>query len=823
MKALRAALAALGAAGLTALTMTGGAATAHPPAGTAVANVATASSAGPGDDALFLVMDTSGSMEGMPLQTAKQSGQDIINKLSPGRMFGVYEYPGRAKKMVDGCSVGTWKVEPGALNKQGAIDRLNGLTAQGETPTGPALMEFMRRLGPFGITKGTAVLVSDGEANCGDTDICSIATWMNQNHINLEFNTVSFNNTTRGDAQLACLAAATGGQAYTADNLDELNAAVLAATQPSATVTVHIDDTLPVATGQGSPAVTEMTMTVTNTGARPIQDALVTVAVTSDDQKNRRVYIPDPIRRLGNLAPGATAKPSVKLFPEGNKDGPVTWSVKLTTRSAEVTHTEGTVQISTDTSLKKAGSILTSAKHVVIMGDSYSSGEGAGDYDGDPFGYCHRSKNAWGRILYPEATMIACSGSVTTDLVAPNHAGNHDLEAQLISLARVTASLTPPDLVLLTLGGNDGGFVEVVEDCVFWTGCLGGKEMNKQKWGAIQSALEDSYRNINAVVNAPQVIARRGGVAQIVVLPYVSALPRSGGNSCALGFASEELPVLNSFQNLLNSTVALAVVRVRTQNGVPIQYASSVGAAFQPHHTICDEDSYLNVPTTRNWWKSASSSVKQQLFHPNKKGQEAQAAALVEWSRTASPMPLAKPAAPYADIKVIIYDWARHTQMLGGVAVASGNPSLGPTSHTLTSLVPLPQVLWATEPGAPMVGVPGCGEPSCGFDEGPVYVTTFSSPAPIGTLWADETGIQGSVTIPLDTPPGSHTLVYVGHGTDGKPHTVKVPIHVWRSGTGLATIAAPTGLALMVLGAFMRRHGRARASLISRGSAQGKR
>src|ERR1700733_10541120 len=59
---------------------------------------------------------------------------------------------------------------------------------------------------------------------------------------------------------------------------------------------------------------------------------------------------------------------------------------------------------------------------LVALGDSYSSGEGAGDYDADPL-RCHRSADAWPRLLakltpkIEEVTLLACSGAESSALV----------------------------------------------------------------------------------------------------------------------------------------------------------------------------------------------------------------------------------------------------------------------------------------------------------------------------------------------------------------------------------------------------------------------
>lgn len=118
----------------------------------------------------------------------------------------------------------------------------------------------------------------------------------------------------------------------------------------------------------------------------------------------------------------------------------------------------------------------------VALGDSYSSGEGAWDYEEGtdfddrndlwPFNNheeahnrCHRSSNAYSQILDRDndfsrgTTFVACSGAVTGDLENAN-ASNTDEDPQLDSLDDDVS------LVTMSMSGNDLGFGDVVKDCI---------------------------------------------------------------------------------------------------------------------------------------------------------------------------------------------------------------------------------------------------------------------------------------------------------------------------------------------------------------------
>ncbi|NHD17455.1 MULTISPECIES: SGNH/GDSL hydrolase family protein [unclassified Actinopolyspora] len=89
----------------------------------------------------------------------------------------------------------------------------------------------------------------------------------------------------------------------------------------------------------------------------------------------------------------------------------------------------------------------------VALGDSYASGVGTGDYIGES-GDCRRSELAYPSLAAAEAgaesfAFAACAGAETADV----------LDGQLTPLSRST------DVVTVSVGGNDAGFVPVVTSC----------------------------------------------------------------------------------------------------------------------------------------------------------------------------------------------------------------------------------------------------------------------------------------------------------------------------------------------------------------------
>jgi lysophospholipase L1-like esterase len=137
----------------------------------------------------------------------------------------------------------------------------------------------------------------------------------------------------------------------------------------------------------------------------------------------------------------------------------------------------------------------------VALGDSYSSGVGAGAYTSES-GACRRSPNAypalWAAANSPASYVsVACAGATTTSVI----------NTQLGALSSSTT------LVSITVGGNDVGVADVLQTCLY--------SKTETCVGALQAA-EDRARTtlpglLDSVYNA---ISERAPNARVIVLGY---------------------------------------------------------------------------------------------------------------------------------------------------------------------------------------------------------------------------------------------------------------------------------------------------------------
>ncbi len=233
------------------------------------------------------------------------------------------------------------------------------------------------------------------------------------------------------------------------------------------------------------------------------------------------------------------------------------------------------------------------APSYVALGDSYSSGVGAGDYSG---GSCDRSRYAFPALwaaAHPSATFVsvACAAA-TVDSVT---------STQLSALNRSDT------LVTLTVGGNDVGFEHVLTTCVLegagaCTSAIDSGEA--QATGSLLPALTTLYRAITA--QAPD--------ARVVALGYPDFYDLSSNRTC-LGLSSSSRAKIDEGVGVLDGVIADAA------RAAHIDFIDP-RPAFSGHE-ICDSNSWLH---------SLDITEPSASYHPTADGQAGYFAALTATS-----------------------------------------------------------------------------------------------------------------------------------------------------------------------------------------------
>jgi hypothetical protein len=274
---------------------------------------------------------------------------------------------------------------------------------------------------------------------------------------------------------------------------------------------------------------------------------------------------------LNNNANGAARASGMKLTsfrftmcgrPGSNPSGTgTTTTPAATTTTTTKQPVTTTKQPGTTTTVAAPTTLVGKGKPTaaVVLGDSYSSGEGGGDYLGpvaisgtaltipasdEPNNRCHRSRNA--SLFKADLPGIdakfnlACSGGRATDLWNEKRRNQKNEYAQVDYLAAI-AKTHDVKLILIGVGGNDVGFADVLLKCserflaqsVLNSGSGGPcgpsdmptpKQMKENFQDEVTQAVQKVQATMAAAGQAP-------GSYRIILQSYPSPLPSSYDNS----------------------------------------------------------------------------------------------------------------------------------------------------------------------------------------------------------------------------------------------------------------------------------------------------
>jgi len=293
---------------------------------------------------------------------------------------------------------------------------------------------------------------------------------------------------------------------------------------------------------------------------------------------------------------------------------------------------------------------------IVVVGDSYSSGNGAGSYTA--LSGCFRSTNNWAmryaRTLSangyaPEVVNRACSGGVIKTLTTkrpltpfsypsgiacPKRAPDETvtrlgdgrcqgtLDAQIDSIGADT------DLVLLTFGGDDVDFVELVKQC-FIVGlrdpghCRTHVNDAQAGLAGVRANLTDAFAKLRAKLRPD---------AQVVLLGYPQLI---GSYSYVLKSHNLLREVTDTYDAGTNvrklgvdgrTAQQAAVNAANTAAGKPfVTYIDNVISTFDGH----EPDPRPTHSNAQTWlYEKAATWTKEEWYHPNGAGHDAYAGLL---------------------------------------------------------------------------------------------------------------------------------------------------------------------------------------------------
>lgn len=267
------------------------------------------------------------------------------------------------------------------------------------------------------------------------------------------------------------------------------------------------------------------------------------------------------------------------------------------------------------------GAVLTAnmpqqpaAVSYVGLGDSYSSGWGAGKYEdgtATSTNTCRRSARAYAHVLHGDPysplrldKFIACGGATAPRITStwPNTGDKLNLD-EPAQLSAVTSSTR---VVTLTMGGNDVGFADVIKGCAI--NC--------------SRAVTTATNSINttlapALTKAYKAILGKSTKADVYVLGYPPMLSASAtlcASSAPFNSATKRklgIDLLNQLNAKIRTTVAAV--------GSPRMHYLDPTATGSPFigHDICSKNPYV--------YGLNAADIPAGLFHPSINGQVAYA------------------------------------------------------------------------------------------------------------------------------------------------------------------------------------------------------
>lgn len=187
---------------------------------------------------VLLLLDVSGSMNekissgGTKFAAAKRALKQVADALPAGTEVGLRVYGSEiAEPKAENpkaCQDTELVLPIGPLDRTTMYRAVDSFQAVGETPIAYSLGKAVDDLGDSG--RRVLVLISDGEESCAG-DPCPVARKLADKGVDLQFNAVGLDVSSKARKQLKCIADAGNGSYYDADESDDLSEALRKITQ----------------------------------------------------------------------------------------------------------------------------------------------------------------------------------------------------------------------------------------------------------------------------------------------------------------------------------------------------------------------------------------------------------------------------------------------------------------------------------------------------------------------------------------------------------------------------------------------------------------
>jgi lysophospholipase L1-like esterase len=275
--------------------------------------------------------------------------------------------------------------------------------------------------------------------------------------------------------------------------------------------------------------------------------------------------------------------------------------------------------------------------NMVVLGDSYSSGEGDNDYGVTGSAEsCHASANAYGPAVAKKLgmadrlTVTACTGATLHDLT--KHYGDHDQPPQIGAVDDTTS------LITMTLGANDLDWPSVLTHCAELHGASAltsigalvatdgdpvAPEVTNELVPSCSSSLngdvEDKISKLTSHLEAADAaLKRQAPHARIVVMGYPHPFPAKPTTDVTMAGLTVADPSDQKWMNTKLDEVNQEIEQAAEDSGV--EYVDATDALAG--HELTTADPWIFGLDRQNWH---SKGPAQHDMHPKPAGQAAMA------------------------------------------------------------------------------------------------------------------------------------------------------------------------------------------------------
>jgi hypothetical protein len=260
-------------------------------------------------------------------------------------------------------------------------------------------------------------------------------------------------------------------------------------------------------------------------------------------------------------------------------------------------------------------SAQASGASYVALGDSYTSGPLIPNQTGSPAG-CLRSSSDYpadtaAAIAAASFVDISCSGATTADFTGPQSVPGGTNPPQFSAISPSTSVVT------LGIGGNDIGFISIIETCATesLTNPFGSPCKNHYTAGGTDQLALAIQNLAPTIATDLQDIHQLSPNARVFVVGYPDILPNTG-NGCwpIVPVSYGDVPYLRGVENKLNTMLA--------------NQAAANGATFVNTYTDSIGHDACQLPGTK-WVETLVPTSPAAPFHPNQLGEQHMAAQVI--------------------------------------------------------------------------------------------------------------------------------------------------------------------------------------------------